>query len=365
MQLWAAVKGLAGRTRGAARDGTQNGAAPVRQCARGGLKRAPTRAGAACESEQAQRGRKAACRLASHRRGRAPARLPRQREARGARQRVALCLGIAAAGPPTSLLRPIHHGLAERRAARLVPRHFGLGEWFRDLSQASGASQRVQRASVACSSNGACGGWPCTPRSFVWPQPGGRASSAQLSCDRCPFHEGCPLCNWVAPWRVLNPSLTLCAARDQRVPAGKSGRSLRLGAPSLLLIEGAARCRRRARLTYTVWRVCDPNPIYHCARTCCSPARRRGSPRFGCPSPREAAEVGAARARSVGGAAGSSFGSGRALCASRAGLGARQATWLILPVVICLSQRLSHACLSISDLYCETANGSLNQLWFI
>ena len=39
--------------------------------------------------------------------------------------------------------------------------------------------------------------------------------------------------------------------------------------------------------------------------------------------------------------------------------------WLILPVVICLSQRLSHACLSISTLYCETANGSLNQLSFI
>jgi len=35
---------------------------------------------------------------------------------------------------------------------------------------------------------------------------------------------------------------------------------------------------------------------------------------------------------------------------------------LILPVVICLSQRLSHACLSMSCLYCETANGSLNQL---
>jgi hypothetical protein len=40
-------------------------------------------------------------------------------------------------------------------------------------------------------------------------------------------------------------------------------------------------------------------------------------------------------------------------------------TWLILPVVICLSQRLSHACLSISKLYRETANGSLNQLSFI
>ena len=40
-------------------------------------------------------------------------------------------------------------------------------------------------------------------------------------------------------------------------------------------------------------------------------------------------------------------------------------TWLILPVVICLSQRLSHACLSISNIYSETANGSLNQLSFI
>ena len=43
---------------------------------------------------------------------------------------------------------------------------------------------------------------------------------------------------------------------------------------------------------------------------------------------------------------------------------AKIVTWLILPVVICLSQRLSHACLSISML-CETADGSLKQLWFI
>jgi hypothetical protein len=35
-------------------------------------------------------------------------------------------------------------------------------------------------------------------------------------------------------------------------------------------------------------------------------------------------------------------------------------TWLILPVVIRLSKRLSHACLSISE--SETANGSLYQL---
>ena len=47
------------------------------------------------------------------------------------------------------------------------------------------------------------------------------------------------------------------------------------------------------------------------------------------------------------------------------GLAVKIVTWLILPVVICLSQRLSHACLSISNLYGETANGSLNQLSFI
>ena len=32
---------------------------------------------------------------------------------------------------------------------------------------------------------------------------------------------------------------------------------------------------------------------------------------------------------------------------------------------ICLSQRLSHACLSTNGLYSETAKGSLNQLWFL
>ena len=39
--------------------------------------------------------------------------------------------------------------------------------------------------------------------------------------------------------------------------------------------------------------------------------------------------------------------------------------WLILPVVICLSQRLSHACLSTYLRHGETANGSLNQSWFL
>ena len=90
----------------------------------------------------------------------------------------------------------------------------------------------------------------------------GRASLLGATLLRLePSSRGSSLCNWVRALVGAQSSLTLCAARDQRVPAGKSGRSLRLGAPSLLLIEGAARCRRRARLTYTVRRVCDPNPI--------------------------------------------------------------------------------------------------------
>ena len=55
-------------------------------------------------------------------------------------------------------------------------------------------------------------------------------------------------------------------------------------------------------------------------------------------------------------------GAGNGLPCRRLRLASKAATWLILPVVICLSQRLSHACLSINCLYCETANGSLNQL---
>lgn len=41
-------------------------------------------------------------------------------------------------------------------------------------------------------------------------------------------------------------------------------------------------------------------------------------------------------------------------------------TYLVDPASsICLSQRLSHACLSTHGWYSETANGSLNQLWFL
>lgn len=47
-------------------------------------------------------------------------------------------------------------------------------------------------------------------------------------------------------------------------------------------------------------------------------------------------------------------------------LGSPRSPYLVDPASsICLSQRLSHACLSTHGWYSETANGSLNQLWFL
>ena len=239
-------RGLACRPGSPARKRRSEQRLCARQCARGGLKRAPTRAGAACESERAQRGRKAACRLASHRRGRAPARLPRQREARGARQRVALCLGIAAAGSPTRLLP-----LSNWRRGGLCGSCQGILGWV------NGFATRRKRLVQA----NACSGRP--PRAPAMGRAAGSPAHHGRSCGRS--REGVPprrnplaigalftrvsIVRLGSPWWVLQSSLTLCAARDQRVPAGKSGRSLRLGAPFLLLIEGAARCRRRTSLT--------------------------------------------------------------------------------------------------------------------
>ena len=252
-------RGLACRPGSPARKRRSEQRLCARQCARGGLKRAPTRAGAACESERAQRGRKAACRLASHRRGRAPARLPRQREARGARQRVALCLGIAAAGSPTRLLPP-----SNWRRGGLCGSCQGILGWV------NGFATRRKRLVQA----NACSGRP--PRAPAMGRAAGGPAHHGRSCGRS--REGVPprrnplaigalftrvsIVRLGSPWWVLQSSLTLCAARDQRVPAGKSGRSLRLGAPPLLLIEGVARCRRRTRLTtHRVGACATPTPL--------------------------------------------------------------------------------------------------------
>ena len=251
------------------------------------------------------------------------------------------------------------------RGAR-VPRHFlELCEWFRDCSQASGASQRVQRASaprptpVGCGADGPAQHGP----------PRGRSRDRALlnSTDaRLPCCSGSRPCQCGARRSGVARVSVCCAPRvASGCSAGRSGLSVRR--PAALRSLGARRrwFRRRARLlSRGSGRACDPNP-FNTLRTHVLQPARSGASRACGDAP---IELGAslcacfaADRRSVGGAAGRArFGPG--IGASRA---ARQATWLILPVVICLSQRLSHACLSISDLYCETANGSLNQLWFL
>ncbi len=55
---------------------------------------------------------------------------------------------------------------------------------------------------------------------------------------------------------------------------------------------------------------------------------------------------------------------GKLVCFALPHFHQRLVEWLILPVVICLSQRLSHACLSIAG-NSEAANSSLQQPLFL
>ena len=130
--------------------------------------------------------------------------------------------------------------------------------------------------------------------------------------------------------------------------AGRSGLSVRRPAALRSLGARRLRFRRRARLlSREGGRACDPNPFNTLRTHVLQPARSGASRACGDAPIQLGASLRACFApirRSVGGAAGRArFAPG--IGASRA---ARQATWLILPVVICLSQRLSHACLSIS-----------------
>ena len=231
-----------------------------------------------------------------------------------------------------------------------------LCEWFRDSSQASGASQRVQRASDALPLIGRCAGWPCTPWPFARPQPECRFASMS-SVTRLVARVHSLACAVTVRLGVAS-SLLRCAPRvASGCYAGRSGLSVRRSG-ALRFLRGAsdsggarAMIYHGARATPTLFTLrthvlqparsgaCGAASLSYWESRCC--ARR---------SVARSVALRVVRFRSLD-------------CARvRA---ARQATWLILPVVICLSQRLSHACLSISDLYCETANGSLNQLWFL
>ena len=142
-----------------------------------------------------------------------------------------------------------------------------LCERFRDSSQASGASQRVQRASGALPFIGRCAGWPCTPWPFARPQPDCRFA-LWSSVTRLVARVHSLACAVIVRPGVAS-SLVCCAPRvASGCYAGRSGLSVRRSG-ALRFIARCVRFWRRARHEFFMARV-RPQPFLHCARTCCS-----------------------------------------------------------------------------------------------
>lgn len=163
-----------------------------------------------------------------------------------------------------------------------------LCERFRDSSQASGASQRVQRASGALPFIGRCAGWPCTPWPFARPQPDCRFA-LWSSVTRLVARVHSLACAVIVRPGVAS-SLVCCAPRvASGCYAGRSGLSVRRSG-ALRFIARCVRFWRRARLSDR--RACDPNPFYtaharaaasavRCLRCCVSLIGSRGAARAG------------------------------------------------------------------------------------
>ena len=149
-----------------------------------------------------------------------------------------------------------------------------LCEWFRDCSQASGASQRVQRASAPRPTGLRCG-WPCTAWPTARPQPGCCFAGSTRTCLVARVES-------LASAVCTRPGVACsqCAAR-RAWPAG----ALRDGVDSLcadrrrcapsergVVGSGGARACSRERAGARA----PPTHLLHCARTCCS---QRGSVR--------------------------------------------------------------------------------------
>ena len=133
-----------------------------------------------------------------------------------------------------------------------------LCERFRDSSQASGASQRVQRASGALPFIGRCAGWPCTPWPFARPQPDCRFA-LWSSVTRLVARVHSLACAVIVRPGVAS-SLVCCAPRvASGCYAGRSGLSVRRSGASRFIAR-CVRFWRRARLSDR--RACDPNPFY-------------------------------------------------------------------------------------------------------
>ena len=207
------------------------------------------------------------------RRGRAPARfvvLPRDKKRLGARGSAWPCVSeTAAAARHCSRLVALREGWFRSGLVRACLSILELCEWFRDSSQASGASQRVQRAPVASLLEG-CDGWPCTPwpsrgRSrgvtLLWVVPHLPSARERLSGSR---ERAGRLFYRASAVRVRSGvvSCLFCAVR-RAWPAGAT----RDGVDSLCAGSGASRFgaarpvpAARARIFPEDRRACDPNP---------------------------------------------------------------------------------------------------------
>ena len=223
-----------------------------------GSPRGPTRGKPA---ERARR--KARATAGSHsRRGRPPARHCRG-TARGSGR-------VAARGPVfRDLRRPRAPGFSWSQA-RACHGILELCEWFRDCSQACGASQRVQRASASRPTRVA---ERMALHSMAHRAAAAGTCFAELVDAHLPRCSGSLPCQRSAHSSRRRMISACCAPRvASGCSAGRSGLSVRR--PVAVRSLGARRLRfwRRARvLSRESVRACDPNPhLLHCARTCCS-----------------------------------------------------------------------------------------------
>lgn len=156
-----------------------------------------------------------------------------------------------------------------------------------------------------------------------------------------------------------------CArARGRRLPRGCRARIGRSASSHAGRARGGGRRARRGGCVRWVGaRACAR--VSGWGPACCAPPSRRATPRPRPIPPRSLARLSASRPPgSPPLACGTPGPSSRGPPAS-VGTSPRS-TYLVDPASsICLSQRLSHACLSTHGRYSETANGSLNQLWFL
>ena len=161
--------------------------------------------------------------------------LPRDKKRLGARGSAWPCVSATAAAARHRTSAMFYHGWGLVRACLSI---LELCEWFRDSSQASGASQRVQRASDALPLIGRCAGWPCTPWPFARPQPECRFASMS-SVTRLVARVHSLACAVTVRLGVAS-SLLRCAPRvASGCYAGRSGLSVRRSG-ALRFLRGAS-----------------------------------------------------------------------------------------------------------------------------